>query len=47
MDDYQFQVSVGYQFDSDVELNVGWFIFHEDGIEIRRVGAQLAYGFAF
>ncbi len=46
-DDFQFQASVGYQFDFGLEFNLGWFIANESGIETRRVGAQLVYGFDF
>ena len=47
MEDFQFQTSVGYQFDFGLEVSVGWHIANENDIETSRVGALLAYTVSF
>lgn len=47
IEDFQFQTSVGYQFAFGLEVNLGWYIGNENGIETRRIGALLAYTVPF
>ena len=47
IDDYQFQVSAGYSFGFGLELDVGWQIVEESGIESRRLGVLVAYMASF
>lgn len=46
-DNFQFQVSVGYAFDFGLSVDFGWHIANEDHVEVRRLGALLAYTVEF
>ena len=43
IDDYQFQVSAGYSFKFGVDIDVGWQIVEESGVETQRLGVLVAY----
>lgn len=42
-DDFQFQVSTGYAFDSGIGIDIGWKIAQEAGIDTETVGALATY----
>lgn len=45
--DRQFQVSVGYEFDSGLTFDVGWKIAEEANVETRTLGAIATYTVEF
>ncbi len=46
-DDYQFQVSAGYSFEFEVDVDIGWQIVEESDIETQRLGVLVAYTASF
>ncbi len=47
VDDYQFQVSVGYSFELGIDVDVGWQIVEESDVETQRLGVLVAYTASF
>ncbi len=45
--DYNFQVSAGYEFGFGLAVDVGWSIAEESDVETRTVGVLFAYTFEF
>lgn len=46
-DDFQFQVSAGYTFESGIGIEIGWKIAEEAGIDTETVGALATYTVEF
>ncbi len=46
-DDFQVQLSLGYEFDSRVAVELGWKHAREAAIDSNTIGLQLSYGFSF
>lgn len=45
--DFQFQLSVGYEFDFGLAVDVGWAVANESNIETQTLGVLLAYTLEF
>jgi len=47
VDDHQFQVSAGYEFESGVTLDLGYKFVEEDNVDSQVIGILFAYAFDF